>query len=371
MAKKDYYEVLGVEKTASQAEIKSAFRKLAKKYHPDINKEEGAEAKFKEIGEAYAVLGDEQKRKQYDQFGSAAFDNGAGGFNGWQGFQGFQDFEDLDLGDIFEEMFGFGTGRRKSNKSRAQKGSDTLVKISLEFEEAVFGCKKDLKLDLDEECDECHGKGGFDEKTCSTCQGSGRIVTESRSIFGYIQQQSVCPECQGTGKTYARVCSSCRGKGHVNKTKTITVDIPAGVDTGSELRITGKGSQGYNGGPNGDIYLQFKVKEHPLFRRDEFDVYLDLPITITEAVLGCKKEIPTLYGNLVIEIDAGTQSNTKLRIKGKGIESPRTGRKGDMYVIVNVMIPEKLDKNQKDLFNELSKTNLETNSEFKNIKKYL
>ena len=371
MAKKDYYEVLGVDKNASQDEIKSAFRKLAKKYHPDINKEEGAEAKFKEVGEAYAVLGDEQKRKQYDQFGSSAFENGAGGFNGWQNFQGFEGFEDFDLGDIFEEMFGYGGGRRKSNKNRPQKGSDTVVRISLDFEEAVFGCKKDLKLDLDEECEECHGKGGFDEKTCPDCGGSGRVVTETRSIFGFIQQQSACPRCSGTGKIFDRTCSKCRGNGHVVKTKTITVDIPAGVDNGSELRISGKGSQGYNGGPNGDIYLQFRVKEHSLFERQDTDVYLELPITITDAVLGGKKEIPTLYGNLVIEIDAGTQSGTKLRIKGKGIESPRTGKKGDMYVIINVMIPEKLSKEQKDLFKDLSETNLETNSEFKNIKKYL
>ena len=376
MAKKDYYEVLGVDKNASQDEIKSAFRKLAKKYHPDINKEEGAEAKFKEIGEAYAVLSDEQKRKQYDQFGSAAFENGAGGsgFGGFNGFQGFGGFEDIDLGDIFDEIlgqqFGFG-GRRNSAKNRPQKGNDTLVKIVLDFEEAVFGCKKDIKLDLDEECDECKGKGGFDEKTCPTCQGTGRVVTEARSIFGYIQQQSACSNCNGTGKTYEKMCSSCKGKGHVIKNKTISVDIPAGVDNGSELRITGKGSHGYNGGENGDIYIQFKVKEHPLFVREEYDIYLDLPITITEAVLGCKKEIPTLYGNLVIQIDSGTQNNTKLRIKGKGIESPRTNKKGDMYVIINVMVPEKLDRKQKELFKELDETDLETNSEFKNIKKYL
>ena len=374
MAKKDYYEVLGVDKNASQDEIKSAFRKLAKKYHPDINKEEGAEAKFKEIGEAYAVLGDEQKRKQYDQFGSAAFENGAGGFNGFDGFQGFQGFEDIDLGDIFSDLFGqqFGFGgRRGSNKNRPQKGNDSLVKITLDFEEAVFGCKKELKLDLDEECDECHGKGGFDEKKCSTCQGRGRIITETRSIFGYIQQESVCPDCKGIGVTYEKTCSACRGNGHVVKNKTIEIDVPAGVDNGSELRITGKGSHGYNGGPNGDIYIQFKVKDHPLFIRDNYDIYIDLPVTITEAVLGAKKEIPTLYGNLVIQIDSGTQNGTKLRIKGKGVENPSNSKKGDMFVIINVMIPEKLDKKQKEIFKELDETNLETNSEFKNLNKYL
>ena len=376
MAKKDYYEVLGVDKNASQDEIKSAFRKLAKKYHPDINKEEGAEAKFKEIGEAYAVLSDEQKRKQYDQFGHAAFDGAAGaGAGGFGGFGGFQGFDDIDLGDIFDEIlgqqFGFGRGRRASAKNRPQRGSDSLVKITLDFEEAVFGCKKELKIDLDEECDECNGKGGFNEEVCSTCHGRGRVVTETRSIFGYIQQETTCPDCNGKGNTYAKVCQNCKGKGHVIKNKTIEVDIPAGVDTGSELRITGKGSHGYNGGPNGDIYIQFKVKDHSLYKRDEYDIYLDLPITIVDAVLGAKKEIPTLYGNLVIQIDAGTQSQTKLRIKGKGIESPKTHKKGDMYVIVNVMIPEKLDRKQKDLFKELSDTPLNNNSEFKKIEKYL
>ena len=376
MAKKDYYEVLGVDKNASQAEIKSAFRKMAKKYHPDINKEEGAEAKFKEVGEAYSVLGDEQKRKQYDQFGHAAFENGAGGnpYGNYGGFSGFQGFEDIDLGDIFEDMFGGGFGfssRRGAKKNRARKGDDTLVRVNLTFEEAIFGCKKELKLDLDEDCDNCNGKGGFDEKTCSTCGGTGRVVSQTQSIFGVIQQQTTCPDCGGSGKTFGRVCSDCNGHGHVTKNKTIEVDIPAGVDNGFELRITGKGSKGFNGGPNGDIYIQFKVKEHAIFQREGDDIYLDLPITIAEAVLGCKKEIPTVYGNLVIEIDAGTQSGTKLRIKSKGVENVRTGRKGDMYVIVNVLIPEKLDKQQKELFKELADTNLRTNSEFKTIDKYL
>ena len=364
-SKRDYYEVLGVSKSASQDEIKSAFRKLAKKYHPDVNKEEGAEAKFKEIGEAYAVLSDEQKRKQYDQFGHAAFDGSAGG--GYGGFSGFSGFEDIDLGSIFDEMFGssFGFGsRRGSSKNRPQKGSDSLVKINLTFEEAVFGCSKDLKLDLDEECETCKGKGGFDESTCSTCHGQGRVVSQTRSIFGVIQQESVCPDCKGTGKTYAKTCNDCKGSGHVVKNKTISVEIPAGVDTGSELRISGKGSKGYNGGANGDIYIQFSVKDHPLFKREDTDIYIEVPITITQAVLGGKKEIPTLDGNVVIAIDSGTQSGTRLRLKGKGIVSPRTGKKGDMYVIINVMIPEKIDKNQKELLKQSSETNPESNSYF-------
>ena len=376
MAKKDYYEVLGVDKSASQAEIKSAFRKLAKKYHPDVNKEDGAEAKFKEIGEAYSVLGDEQKRKQYDQFGHAAFDGaaGAGGAGGYGGFGGFQDFSGFDFGDIFDEIlgqqFGFGS-RRGSSKNRPQKGADTLVKVNLTFEEAVFGCSKDLKLDLDDECDTCEGKGGFGEKTCSTCGGRGRVITQSQSIFGVIQQESTCPDCKGKGKTFERVCTDCKGSGHVTKNKTISIEVPAGVDNGSELRISGKGSSGYNGGPNGDIYIQFKVKNHPLFVRDGEDIHLDLPITIVDAVLGCKKEVPTLYGDVVIQIDAGSQSGSKLRLKGKGVPSLRTGKKGDMYITLNVMIPEKLDRKQKELFKDLADTNLESNAEFKEIKKYL
>ena len=376
-SKKDYYEVLGVDKNATQAEIKSAFRKLAKKYHPDVNKEEGAEAKFKEVGEAYSVLGDEQKRKQYDQFGHAAFDQmggaGAGGFGGYGNFQGFDGFEDFDFSDIFDGIFGgsFGSSRRSSKRNKARKGDDTLVRVNLTFEEAIFGCKKELKLDLDEECNNCSGKGGFDEKTCPTCNGMGRVVTQSQSIFGVIQQQTTCPECGGSGHVFATTCSDCRGTGHVVKNKTIEVDVPAGVDNGSELRISGKGSKGYNGGPNGDIYIQFKIKEHPLFQRENDDIYLDLPVSITEAVLGCKKEIPTVYGSLVIEIDPGTQSGTKLRIRSKGVENIRTGKKGDMYVIVNVIIPDKLDRNQKDLFKELDKTNLKNSSEFKKIDKYL
>ena len=373
--KKDYYEVLGVDKSASDAEIKSAFRKLAKKYHPDINKEEGAEAKFKEIGEAYAVLSDPEKRKAYDQFGHAAFEQGAGGAGGYGGFGGFGGFnmDDIDLSDILSEVFGssFGFGGGRRNSKRPQKGNDSLVRIDLTFEDAVFGCKKGIKIDLDEECDKCHGKGGFDPKTCHTCNGRGRVVTEQRTMFGYFQQETICPDCHGTGETFEKTCDACRGNGHVVKNKTIEIDVPEGVSNGTRLRISGKGSAGINGGPNGDIYIEFRVKEHKFFTRVDNDIVIELPITIPEAVLGCKKEIPTLYGNLVLAIDAGTQSGTKLRIKGKGVTYMNSSKKGDMYVIVKVMVPTKLDKDQKKLFNELNDTNLETNSEFKDYKKYL
>ena len=371
MAKKDYYEVLGVSKNATEAEIKSAFRKLAKKYHPDINKEEGAEAKFKEIGEAYSVLSDPEKRKTYDQFGHAAFEQGgpgAGGFGGFQGgFSGF-DFNMDDFADILGEMFGVG-GR--GNKKRPMKGEDSLVRINLTFEEAVNGCKKDLKIQLDDKCEKCDGEGGFDAKKCSKCNGRGRVVVEQRTILGYIKQETICPDCHGSGEIFEKICPDCHGSGHVLENKTIEVEVPAGVDSGSRLRISGKGSAGINGGENGDIYIEFKVKEHDFYKRVDNDIYIDLPITIPEAVLGCKKEIPTLYGNLVLAIDAGTQSGTKLRVKGKGINYVNSSRKGDMYVNVIVMTPTKIDREQKKLFNELSKTNLETNPEFKEIKKYI
>lgn len=372
---KTYYEILGVEKSASDAEIKSAFRKLAKKYHPD-NKETGDEAKFKEIGEAYAVLSDESKRRQYDQLGHEAFTQGAsqGGFGG--GFGGFS-AEDIDLSSIFDDLFGggmfggaFGGGRR-SNSSRPTKGRDALVKVNLTFEEAVFGCKKSVNMDLDSECDKCSGKGGSGEQTCSTCNGRGRVVSQQRTMFGVFQSESVCPDCQGKGKTFKEKCSACSGTGHVIKNKEIEIEVPAGVDTGHQLRITGKGAAGYNGGPNGDIYIEFVVKEHPLFERKENDIYIDVPITITDAVLGCKKEIPTLDGSVVLTIDAGSQSGDQLRLRGKGVKNPTGSKRGDMYVVLDVVIPDKLDRKQKDLFKQLADTDLETGSSFKNFKKYL
>lgn len=372
---RNYYDVLGVSKNADEKEIKSAFRKLAKQYHPDINKEPGAEEKFKEIGEAYAVLSDPEKKKQYDQFGHEAYTQGAsqGGFGG--GFGGFSGFgaDDIDLSGIFEDLFGggmFGGGSRR-NSNRPTKGRDSLVKVNLSFEEAVFGCKKTINLDLDTECDSCSGKGGSGEQTCSTCGGRGRVVSQQRTMFGVFQSETTCPDCSGKGKTFKDVCRKCSGKGHVIKNKEIEVTIPEGVDTGYQLRISGKGAAGYNGGPNGDIYLEFNVKDHPLFERKENDIYLDVPITITEAVLGCKKEIPTLNGNVVLDIDAGSQPGDQLRLRGKGVKDPTRKKTGDMYVVLDVIIPTKLDKKQKDLFKDLSKTDLDNDAAFKNFKKYL
>ncbi len=379
MNKKDYYEVLGVEKTASEQEIKSAFRKLAKKYHPD-NKQTGDEAKFKEIGEAYAVLSDETKRRQYDQFGHAAFDGsaGAGGF----------DPGDIDLNDILRSVFGgsfggsssfsgfgdfsnfFGGGGTRSS-SRARKGRDTLVRLDLTFEEAAFGIDKEIELSLNDTCEECHGKGGFEEKTCEYCHGSGYVVTEQRSLFGVVQSRSNCPKCEGTGKTFKKICSACRGTGQVKKKKNISIHIPEGVDNGHQLRISGKGEAGINGGPNGDIYFEIHVEENSFYRREEEDLYVEVPITITEAILGCKKEVPTIYGNVVMEIKAGCQSGTKYKLKGKGLKVPNSLRKGDEIAIIKVITPTKMTKEQKRLIEALDDTDLENSSEFKIYKKYL
>ena len=368
MAKKDYYEILGVSKSASEAEIKSAYRKLAKKYHPDINKEPGAAEKFKEIGEAYSVLGDEQKRKMYDQYGSAAFEQGgAGGFGG--GFGGFQDVN-VDLNDIFEDFlggFGFGGSR---GRSRATKGEDVLIRVNLGFMEAVFGCEKDIELSLNDTCPECNGAGGTSAKTCKTCGGRGRVVTETRTILGVMQTETSCPTCHGEGKTFEKVCPKCKGRKTVKTTKTLGVKIPSGIQTGERLRLSGKGAAGLNGGPNGDVYLEFKVEEHPIFKRDNNDIYLTLPITITEAVLGCKKEIPTINGNVVLEISEGTQNGDKLKLRGKGVPGTSSFSKGDMYVIIEVVIPTKLDRKQKSLFKDLAETKLD-NGEYKKIQKFL
>lgn len=373
MDKKDYYEILGVSKNATDEEIKRAFRKLAKQYHPDINKEAGAEEKFKEIGEAYAVLSDPEKRRQYDQFGHAAFQNG-GGFGNSGGF----DMGDINLDDILNDLFGggfsgfggFGRSGRTSS-SRASRGKDVRVVLNLTFEEAAFGCEKDVKLNLNVECSHCHGKGGFGEKKCRTCGGAGRVLEQQQTIFGYMQTQKICPDCRGEGKSFDHICDDCNGKGYVDKTKTLTVTIPEGVDEGFQLRLSGKGNAGTNGGANGDVFIEFKIKEHPIFERDGSDIYLEVPITITEAALGCKKEIPTLYGNIILDIKAGTQNYTKLKIKNKGIKTPNSFGKGNMYAVINIITPTKLDRKQKSLLQELADTDLEDAPEFKTFKKYL
>ncbi len=368
--KRDYYEVLGVSKTATDEEIKRAFRKLAKQYHPDVNKDPGAEEKFKEIGEAYAILSDPEKRRQYDQFGHAAFDSGAGGFQGFNA-------DDIDLGSIFDEFFGssfgfdFGSRGRKTSGARPRKGRDRLVRMNLTFNEAVYGCKKTISLEMNDTCASCHGAGGFNEKTCPKCHGTGSVVMEQKSLFGIFQTQTICPDCGGSGKTYERICNDCHGTGLKNALKNIEVTIPEGVDTGYQLRISGKGEAGTNGGANGDIYLEFNVTPHEYFKREDEDIYLELPLTITEAILGCKKEIPTLDKHVILEIKPGSCSGDKLRLKRKGIKVPNSVRRGDMYVTLKVINPTKLTSKQKKLLEELADTDLEDDPAFKNFQKFL
>lgn len=369
MNKKDYYEVLGVSKTATDAEIKSAFRKLAKKYHPDVNKEPDAEEKFKECQEAYAVLSDPQKRSQYDQFGHSAFTNNQGGFSGFEGF----DFGNMS--DIFDDIlggFGFSSaGRRGGATSRRSRGNDLLYHLNLTFDEAFFGCKKEVNIDTMSSCDECDGKGGFNAKTCPSCHGSGVVTREQRTILGSFLTKTTCTECGGTGSSFEKKCTSCHGNGRIKKKTTITVNIPAGVNNDSRLRVPRKGEAGANGGENGDLYLEFTVKEHEIFDRIDNDLYLTLPISITTAVLGGKVEVPTMNGSVTLTVPAGSQSNDKLRLKGKGIESSISSHTGDMFVILKVIIPTKLTKEQKSLFESLDKTDLTSSNEFKKINKYL
>lgn len=370
MNKKDYYDILGVSKTATDDEIKSAFRKLAKKYHPDVSKEANAGEKFKEAQEAYAVLSDPSKRKQYDQYGHQAFSSQ----NGTPG--GGYDFSNFDFSDIFSDLFGsnfgfssFGGGSNRSNRS--SKGRDVLYKTEIGFEEAVFGTKMTINLDVMETCPECDGKGGHKERKCPTCGGLGVVNSEQRTLFGSFMSRTTCPECEGKGVIYSETCRKCGGKGKVRVNRDIDVKVPAGIDDGNQIRISGKGEPGNNGGSNGDLYIEFMVKSHPIYRRDGNDIYLDLPITITEAVLGCKKDVPTLYGTVKLTIPSGSETNDKHRLKGKGIDNINGYARGDMYVILKVDIPKKITREQKKLFDELNKTDLEDSKDFSKIRKYL
>jgi len=368
---KDYYETLGVDKTASDEEIKRAFRKKAKQYHPDVNKEAGAAEKFKEIGEAYSILSDPEKRRTYDQFGSAAFDGSQGGFNGFGGggFGGFG-FEDFDLGDIFEQFMGGGFGGRKKGGKRQTRGEDALVHIDLTFEEAIYGSEKEFTINVKDKCESCDGLGGHNPKTCPTCNGKGVEISQQRTMFGTFQTQTTCSKCGGSGTSFESTCTNCRGTGLKNKKKTLKVRVPRGVDNGDQLRMSGKASSGLNGGPKGDVYIEFSVKEHPIYQRDKSDIYIRVPITITEAIIGCKKEINTIQGKVKLEIPAGTQNGDKVKLRGKGIDDEKLGKKGDTYIIYNVIIPTKLDKTQKKIIKELSKTDLNNEEQFKTFEKY-
>lgn len=344
---KDYYKTLNVEKDATEDQIRKSFRELAKKYHPDVSKEPDAEAKFKEIQEAYAVLSDKEKRAQYDQYGS----------EGPQ-FQGGFDFSGFDFSDIFSSIFGSGFGGRQSQYG-PQRGSDRQASLTITFMEAALGTKKKINIALDEECSVCKGSGGQtpnDVSTCNTCHGSGTVQVQQQTLFGNMIRESTCPTCRGTGKIIKNKCQKCSGSGRETVNKMIDVNIPAGVDDGMQLRVSGYGDDGIKGGPKGDLYLHFRVQPHEYFKRRGNDIYLQLPITFSQAALGTTIEIPTIYGNVDLKIPAGIQTNTSLRMRDKGINQPQTGRKGSQYVVVNVETPKNLTKEQKDLFKQLEAT---------------
>lgn len=351
--KRDYYEVLGVDKGADDATIKSAYRKLAKKYHPDVNPgDKEAEKKFKEATEAYGVLSDPDKRRQYDQFGHAAFENGgAGGAGGFGGFSGFDGADMGDIfGDIFCDLFG-GSGRRRANNG-PMKGANVRASVRITFEEAVFGCEKELDLNLKENCNTCHGTGakpGTSPETCPKCHGEGQVVYTQQSMFGMVRNVQTCPECHGTGKVIKDKCPDCRGTGYVNQRKKIQVSVPAGIDNGQSIRIRDKGEPGTNGGPRGDLLVEVIVSRHPIFQRQDMNIFSTAPITFAQAALGGEVRISTVDGDVMYDVKPGTQTDTKVRLKGKGVPSLRNKSvRGDHYVTLVVQVPTKLNEDAKE-----------------------
>ena len=356
MAKRDYYEVLGIDKNASEDEIKKAYRKLAKKYHPDVNKAKDAEEKFKEVNEAYEVLSDPQKKQIYDNYGHAGLEGNMGSsFDGFTSdFSG--DFGGLD--DIFENiMGGFGFRSRSSSRSSGPiKGENRYLQMSIEFLEAVKGVKKVVTVSVDRKCEKCDGTGArsrSDIETCQTCHGSGKVTRQQRTAFGIMQSVVDCPECHGTGKHIKNRCPECGGSGYINKNEKVEVNIPAGISSGQQVRVQGYGEKGINGGSNGDLYIEIIVKPHKYFKREENDIYIEVPISVVDATLGCKIDVPTCNGDVTLTIPAGSQPGQKLRIKGYGVKSLRSGLVGDQYVILRVEVPTKLSREEKELYKKL------------------
>lgn len=364
--KRDYYEVLGVEKNADDAALKKAYRSLAKQYHPDMNPgDEGAEKKFKEASEAYAVLSDADKRRQYDQFGHAAFDGGAGGAGGFGGF----DFNGGDFGDIFGDIFGdlFGGGRKSGGRAGngPMKGSNIRKGVRITFEEAVFGCEKELDVIIKDACSKCNGTGakpGTSAETCAKCGGKGQVVYTSQSFFGTVQNVQACPDCHGTGKIIKEKCSDCSGTGYISSKKKIKVAIPAGIDNGQSVRLRDKGEPGSNGGPRGDLLVEVTVSRHPIFQRQDVHIFSTASITFAQAALGSDVRIKTVDGEVLYNVKAGTKTDTKVRLKGKGVPSLRNPQvRGDHYVTLIIQTPERLSAEAKEAlkkFDELAGNSL-------------
>ena len=357
-SKRDYYEVLGVAKGASKDDIKSAYRKLAKKYHPDINHDADAPEKFKEVQEAYDILYDDQKRKMYDQFGHAAFEQGGstgGAGNPFGGGFSSQGFGDIDLNDIFSSFFGGGGARQRQAAAGPRKGDDNLTRIRISFMDAVNGTKVSIPVTYDEPCPHCGGSGAenrSDIETCPHCGGSGVITSPQRTIFGVMETQSTCPHCGGKGKVVRHKCHACDGVGYKRVKKDIIVNVPAGINNGQQIRVSGKGGRGYNGGPNGDLYVEVLVAPHSDFRRDGNDIHLEVPLSFIDCALGCQIEVPTVYGTVLVKVAEGTQPDQVLKIKERGIKDLRSGKPGDEYLHIKVKTPVKLTKTQKQLLAE-------------------
>lgn len=370
--KRDCYEVLGLQKGASDSEIKKAFYKLAKQYHPDANPgDKAAEERFKEVNEAYSVLSDSEKRARYDQFGWAGVDPSAGGGGGFGGFS-----EGFDVGDLFGDLFGgiFGGGGSRRNANGPQRGEDVSVRLTLTFEEAAFGCKKEISYARVESCPTCSGSGGTGVETCTKCGGRGQVTVQQRTPFGYMQSSQACDACRGKGKIIKNPCKDCRGVGLKRRDKVIEVKVPGGIDNGQRISLRGQGNAGANGGPAGDLYVAIAVRPHEVFTRDGFDLLCDLPITFVEAALGAKVTVPTLEGQGELTIPEGTQSGTTFCIKGKGVQQLNGKGRGDLLVTVEVEVPKGLGKKQKDAlaaFGELceDKHYAKKNSFFSKFKK--
>lgn len=367
--KRDYYEVLGVDRGADDASIKKAYRQLAKKYHPDMNPgDEEAEKKFKEASEAYAVLSDPEKRRQYDQFGHAAFEGGGAG-----GFSGF-DFGGADFSDIFGDIFGdfFGGGSRSSRGSNGpMKGANLRTSVRISFSEAVFGVEKELDLNLKDTCKTCNGTGakpGTSPETCRRCGGRGQVVTQHQTPFGTIRNSQVCPDCNGTGKTIKDKCPDCHGTGYISGRKKIQVSIPAGIDNGQSVRIRDKGEPGVNGGPRGDLLVEVVVDRHPIFQRQDMNIFSTVPMSFAVAALGGEILIDTVDGKVVYDVKAGTQTDTRVRLRGKGVPSLRNKEvRGDHYVTLVVQVPDKLSNEARDLLRQFDSETGNTLEAVKNM----